>query len=210
MSDEAPRYEISREIAAYARAIIETFPDEFDHLEEARIGYLMTPEEIKIRGRYCAAFVQMPQVQGNAGAILLWALEHTFSFAPDVLMVVSEEYWQEADDTSKVALVYHELCHVKQKESTRGPVFSKDDGRPVLHLIDHDLGEFFDVVGKFGDWDAGIRVFMERLGDKALKLPAGVVKTITQQVDKQLQRGSKKVVQLVPKQTAPKTAGAAK
>lgn len=210
MNDEAPRYSISREIAAYSQAIIETFPEEFSHLEEAHVGYLMTPEEIKIRGRYCAAFVQMPQVQGNAGAILLWALEHTFSFIPDVLMVVSEEYWQEAGDKAKVALIYHELCHIKQKEGNRGPIFSKDDGRPVLQLVDHDLGEFFDVVGKFGDWDAGIRVFMERLGDKTTKLPAGVVKTIISMVDKKLQRGSNKVVHLTPKQTAPKTAGAVK
>ena len=170
--DEEIIYDISLELAAFSKAVRETFEDDFEHLEEASIGYLMTNKELKIRGRLCAAFVTIPNAQGQDRWIYQWALTHRFGFMPDILMVANTEVWEEYSEEARVALVHHELCHIHQKESSRGPVFSKDDGRPELILVDHDLGEFFSVIGKYGEWQAGVRIFKARLKDKSERVDA--------------------------------------
>lgn len=159
--------QISEEVAGYARAVIAHFDDTLDHLSEARIAYLLTDEELKIRGKYAGACVFMPDAQGQNRRVYHWALARIFGDLPDVIMVVQREFWEECDDTAKVALVYHELRHIRQHESSKGPCFSKEDGRPILKLVDHDLGEFNDVARLFGEWEPGLTRFRQELTDQS-------------------------------------------
>lgn len=165
---------ISEEVAKYARAVINHFSDKFDFLEEARIAYLVTDEDLKVRGRCCAACVFFPDAQGQNRRIYHWALTEIFGHLPQVIMLVQEECWQDFDDTARIALIYHELRHLRQKETNKGPSFD-DEGLPVLQMIDHDIGEFDDVARLFGEWEPGLTHFRRELDNNEARVDVGPI-----------------------------------
>lgn len=163
MTDEPRTYTLATQVKAYARAIIETFQDNFDHLNESEIAYVFSGQELKLRGRSCWAICSIPNAQGQDKYIYLWALEHMFGFIPDVMIIVDLIAWEEMAPEQRVAMMYHELRHIYQKESSRGPCFSKETGKPILILKDHEIGEFIDVVEKFGKWDFSLTLMHEAI-----------------------------------------------
>ncbi len=148
------------EIAKYAEAIIATFPDQFEHLEECRIAYLFTDEEIKMQGREKAGYVQAPTAQGKNREIYEWTLKEVFGFVdegydaqvpPDFIMVISEEAWREYSPVRKVMLIFHELCHIVQRiDRNECPMYNEEDGRPIYACYGHDREEFDIVAQLFG------------------------------------------------------------
>lgn len=54
------------------------------------------------------------------------------------------------DDAAFCALIEHELYHLAQKvDKDNQPVFD-EEGRPVLTTRNHDVGEFIEVVRRYG------------------------------------------------------------
>lgn len=178
--NEPKNYERADSLTAYGRAIIETF-EEFSHLLEADIAYLFSQHELRLRGRSCAGITMMPDAQGQSKFLFYWVLEKVFGFIPDVIIIIDQEYWEETTEEARVALMYHELHHIYQKESTKGPCFDKETGKAILILKDHDLGEFHDVAEKFGAWDGTIETFRNRLDDKAGKIDLKPVIALAEQ-----------------------------
>lgn len=163
MQDDEPLYWQAQEVSDLALQVITDHPDSLDHLTDAKIVYLFSREPMTLRGRQAAAICFMPDAQGQNRKVYAWLLETVFFEPVDVMVMVDHEFWQECDQRQKTALVYHELLHIRQKESKNGsPMFSKETGQPVLQLIDHDLGEFFAVAQEFGAWERGLQ-HMQRI-----------------------------------------------
>ena len=150
----------SDEVAAYAQAAIQAFPEHYEHLQECRIAYLVTDEDIRMQGRDKAGFVIMPTAMGQNGKIFDYVLAEFFGFidecrevpvAPDVVMVIGREAWESYSPTRRVCLVCHELIHIAHAETKDGePRYHEDDGRPVFTLIGHDVEEFTTIALMFG------------------------------------------------------------
>lgn len=162
MSSKAPveiteLYYLAEEVRPFIDALIEYFPI-FDHLkDEILISLFFAAEAPKVRGRTAMALVTMPDAQGQNKHVYSWALFMAFGFEPDVVMIIHHESWDTADDYQKLALLYHELRHIYQKTTqSGGPQFSRETGRPIYELRDHQLGLFYDELETFGAWDAAI------------------------------------------------------
>ena len=162
----------SPEIAAYSAATIAVFHDRFEHLEECRIGYLLTDEEIKMQGKVKAGFVTMPTAQGQNRKLYEWSLTQAFDFvdpnydepvAPDAIMVIAAEAWEEYSPEQRTMLVFHELEHIAHATTREGEErYSEEDGRPVYSIVGHDVEEFVSVAETFGTLD-GNRAFAKLL-----------------------------------------------
>ena len=166
-------YYLAEEARPFIEALVEYFPV-FDHLAgEILIALFFAAEVPKVRGRSAMALVTMPDASGQNKHIYSWALFMVFGFEPDVVMIIHKESWDAADDYQKLALLYHELRHIYQKETPKGgPQFSRDTGRPIYELRDHQLGLFFDEMETFGAWDAAIAEAKAML-DKEARLDIG-------------------------------------
>ena len=177
-------YLISRELECFAKAIIQHF-EEFDHLaDDVDIAYLMYEgEPITIRGRQVAAFVTAPDAQGQNKKIYPWVLTHMFGFQPDVIMVADTEQWEAFSDTQKIALVYHELCHIVQKETKAGAPSFDAEGKPSLQLVDHDIGEFNAVIAKFGAWEPGLEYTKLLLDSKSAFDAESILKMVRESMN---------------------------
>lgn len=69
---------------------------------------------------------------------------------PDFLIVFDSASWAGLNETEQEALVFHELCHLYQKETGDGAPAEDKEGRPLLALRFHDY-EFFDTeVRRYG------------------------------------------------------------
>lgn len=65
------------------------------------------------------------------------------------VMEISEDWWSEADDAARAAVVDHELCHM-----------AVDDETGELELRGHDLEEFNAVVARHGLWRDEVTRFL--------------------------------------------------
>ena len=142
-------------VAAHVKA----FPEEFGHLEGALVACLFAADEVELRlqGRQKSAMVVQPQAMGSVSNRLIeWALRGQVG-EHDMLLVVQEWHWRGMNEEQRAALVYHELMHLRQKQTPRGkPMFSKETGRPVLEILGHDIEEFEGTVRHFGAWHEGL------------------------------------------------------
>jgi predicted metallopeptidase len=167
--EEIPKsYEVSTEVAAYAKAVIETWPDEFEHLGEANIAYLLTTQPITIKGSHKTACAMIPNCKGQEGNIFYWALTTILGFTPDAFVIVDKDSWESMKDGKevRVILIHHELLHLPQKESTKGPCFNTDTNRPVLKMRDHEVESFFVEAERFGAWNGRILEFVDLVMQK--------------------------------------------
>jgi ribosomal protein S27AE len=74
-----------------------------------------------------------------------------FGFLPKALITLDANYCSDCSDASFMALVEHELYHLKQKISPNGgPCYDKHTGNAVLQMRGHDVEEFFGVVERYG------------------------------------------------------------
>lgn len=69
----------------------------------------------------------------------------------DVIILVSEDFWNVASDLEKRALVEHELSHIDFTKSGK------------VKLKRHDIEEFLSIVQKYGAWDSTLKQLQQIL-----------------------------------------------
>lgn len=80
-----------------------------------------------------------------------------FGCLPKALITLDATYCSNCSDMDFMALLEHELYHLKQKISPNGgPCFDSQTGNAVLQMRGHDVEEFFGVVKRYGA-NAGVQ-----------------------------------------------------
>lgn len=142
--------------------------DEFVHLREGEPLILILFRHVpKVKaGRAVLGECCMPTVQGSLRSMFEWLMFERFGFYPDFLIILDKEFWDEADDMTREALMFHELMHADQATDQYGaPRFHKETGRPIWGIRGHDIEEFNAVVQRYGAWVPDIRSFVRAAGD---------------------------------------------
>lgn len=137
--------------------------DEHRHFldEEIPVEFLLRVAPKIKAGRQVLGTCMLPTVQGQLKDLFEQLLAQWFGRMPMFLIVLDQEFWMEADDVTRRALLEHEMCHVKQERNKDGdPKFDRD-GNPVFGLVGHDLEEFNYIVRKYGAWKADIAEFLD-------------------------------------------------
>lgn len=172
----------------YLEAVKEVYP-EFAFLAEVEIFLAMTDETITKAGKDILGMVTIPMHQSTASR-LLWAMleDEALGRHPDLYMILDEAWWRDADNESRVALIYHELYHVRQKTNRHGePLYDNETGRPQVKLVGHDVEEFAEVLAKFGDWQGDYARMSEAMSKDAdvasLTKCLGLIKSRLKAVD---------------------------
>lgn len=155
------------ELESLSAAIRQVFTETFEHLDDAKIGYLFTSEEILSKGKLKAGYAIVPTAMGQNRKILNWALDHVFGWLPDALIVVHDEQWEGLSDDQRIALAFHEMRHLSHKHTKAGEPMYTEEGTPVIEIEDHDVEEFLSVAEIFGAWHEGLQVFGKLLQGKA-------------------------------------------
>jgi hypothetical protein len=108
-------------------------------------------------------------VQGEFKDLFCQLLAHWFGRMPQFLIILDQEFWLEADDMTRRALLEHEMCHVRQSLDKNGDPAFDQDGNPKWGIVAHDLEEFNYIVRKYGSWKGDIAAFLEAAGAAAAK-----------------------------------------
>ena len=69
---------------------------------------------------------------------------------PQARIWIYAPYAVKCDDASFCALVEHELYHLAHKHDKNSEPMFDDEGRPVLTKRAHDVGEFIEIVRRYG------------------------------------------------------------
>ena len=133
-------YTRAPEVALIAKQLIEDVPEHQD-LDAAHIEYVWRDQHAKEKGR--AVLGKARKVSGLNGYLInggdLFVIE------------IAEDTWKQLDEKQRIALVDHELCHLR--------VDFDDDGEPKLSLRGHDLEEFAGIVERHGLWASDVAAF---------------------------------------------------
>ena len=136
---------------------------EHQHLvdNEIEIDWLMRNIEKISGGRMVLGSVHEPTCQGQMAPVFEWMLERLLGKLPRFLVILDSAYWEQADDHAREILIFHELCHIRQKLDRYGaPRFDKD-GLPVYGLHGHDVEEFTSVVARYGAHNPDLQQFIK-------------------------------------------------
>lgn len=68
----------------------------------------------------------------------------------DYVIEMWNGFWNSSSDNQKKALLYHELMHIKCKETNRGKI--------IWSIRKHDVEEFVSVIENFGIWNPTLNV----------------------------------------------------
>jgi len=134
---------------------------EHSHLHDARVEFFMMVGTQR-RGRVEIGTAHIPQVQGKLAGLFHWLLENHFQHIPDFLITLDIDFWEEATDIQREALMYHEMSHCVQALDTDGELrFDRETGDPVWEIAPHDIEEFNAVVERYGAWKSDIQGFLD-------------------------------------------------
>ena len=136
---------------------------EHAHLREHDIqfAYLFRNAPKAKGGKVVLGSVHEPTCQGDMRDVFEWMLGRLFGSLPDYVMILDRGFWEGVTPQTREALLYHELCHVKQALDEYGsPRFNRQTGEPIYRLVAHDLEEFNAVVAKYGAWSPDIADFI--------------------------------------------------
>lgn len=128
--------------------------------DEIRVDFLYRVESKLKGGRHVLGMMALPTVQGQFKDLFEQLLCQFFGRMPDFLCILDQEYWLQADQVTREALLEHEMCHVKQEITKTGDLKFDVDGNPVYGLVAHDLEEFNYIVRKYGPWKEDIADFL--------------------------------------------------
>ena len=117
------------------------------------IGFLWAESAFEKQGRVVLGQAEIVQFQASGwkkyrqeAQLIRW-----FGFLPKALITLDARYCSDCSDSSFMALVEHELYHLKQKISPNGgPCYDSHTGHSVLQMRGHDVEEFFGVVQRYG------------------------------------------------------------
>lgn len=128
------------EVQEVAEAVVEEF-GLFD-ASLARVKYLFkSAEKSKFRGQISLAGAKWKHLTGFDYVVEVW-----------------QQFWENASDPERKALMYHELLHVERTETKRGTKWV---------LRDHPVEAFPEEVQQFGTWTPELRQLAEIFGVKA-------------------------------------------
>lgn len=140
--------------------------DEYEHLQDARIGVLWTNAERVKDGLFTLGMAQLYRASGDkwtSGRAAQQIAEWFGDWWPDAdepvphfILTFYAPYVFEANDPSACALFSHELRHCGQKLDPFGlPAFHPVTSEPLYAIQGHDVEEFVSVIEDFGIEAAG-------------------------------------------------------
>lgn len=140
--------------------------EEHQHLveNEITIEYLMAADGVHRAGKQVIGAVHLPTVQGRLKSLFEMLLGDFFGELPDFLMVIDLAWWEEASAIDREALIWHELCHVRQEIDQYGAFKFDQDGNPKYGLREHDVTSFNSEVARYGAWSPDLQQFFEAAG----------------------------------------------
>lgn len=141
--------------------------DEHKHFadEEIAVEFLLRVHPKVKAGRLQLGAVMLPTVQGNLKDLFEQLLAAWFGRMPHFLIVLDQEFWMQADEVTRCALLEHEMMHVKQGRTKDGDLRFDRDGNAVFDIVAHDLEEFNYIVRKYGAWKSDIADFISAAAD---------------------------------------------
>lgn len=136
--------------------------DEHKHFKEDDIAvdFLLRVDPKIKAGQHVLGSIMLPTVQGQLKDLFEQLLASLFGRMPDFLCILDRDFWMEADEVTRMALLEHELCHVKQERTKAGDLRFDMDGNPVYGIVGHDIEEFNYIVRKYGAWKPNIAQFL--------------------------------------------------
>ena len=158
------QYVDAPEVEEVLEQVLETVEDhEWLRTEKATFTCLFRTDDWESKGRIVASKIKKCND------------ELRFFTRTDFLLVVNQYPWQEwqkawvkAGKTGiprqHLALIDHELCHIRWKRDANGVQMRDNNRRPVCMLVDHELEEFSSVVKRHGLWDEDCRTFFGKVG----------------------------------------------
>lgn len=144
-------FTVGREAADIAARLIRD-GDQFGHLMDARILFLLSARVPMLHGSPCDALIAQPRSQGP----LKWLYDSLLAELcegedPDFVVLIDAALWPTWTPEYRERVLYHELRHVVQTEhsETGAPRFDRE-GRPIWRLVPHDAEFFLDEVERYG------------------------------------------------------------
>jgi hypothetical protein len=77
----------------------------------------------------------------------------------DFVILLSKDFWRDASEKQRTALIDHELMHGAVKYDADGEPVIDERGRQVFRTRRHDLEEFSEVVGRHGLYKRDLETF---------------------------------------------------
>ncbi len=143
-----------------ARLVVD---EEHEHLADAdvvSIAYLMRHAPLDRGGKRVLGAVHVPGVQGKLSDLFDQLLVDMLGSMPDFLVILDAEWWAEASEREREALLWHELAHIKPAVDKFGAPRLDRDGVPVMRLVEHDVAAFRSEVARYGAWSPDLQEFL--------------------------------------------------
>lgn len=160
--DNPAAFALAHDPAVLAARVLR-LPEHANLLEnEVHIGYVFrgTPKEKGGKTELGSVHVVRSMFQGGFKDMALQMLETFLGHLPEFLVVLDAQWWTQASDRQREALIFHELCHIKQKLDQYGAPRFDRDGNPVFGIVEHDITAFNDEVARYGAWTPSIQQFL--------------------------------------------------
>lgn len=119
---------------------------------DRKLALLMKSGDLKLRGQAVAGLAALPDAQGAMKPLFAWMLEEMLGYSPDWLIILSADWWEDAKDIDREALVFHECMHCGQLKDKYGDDRFNAMGEPMVGILPHDTEEFHSVVRRYGAW----------------------------------------------------------
>ncbi len=144
----------------YAARLLED--PEHSHIKDAELAlaFLMRVEPKEKGGKRVLGAVHVPAVQGQLSDLFDQMLYSWFGVMPDFLVVLDAQWWADASEDERNALLWHELSHIKPAMDRYGAPRLTRDGLPVFKLVEHDVAAFRSEVARYGAWSQDLREFI--------------------------------------------------
>lgn len=129
-------------------------------LGQARIAVFMRTEAHIRGGKQTLGMMALPRWQGALAGLATYLLEAYIGEATDFIMVLDQEWWNEAAPRDREALVFHELMHAMHALDKDGERRFTPEGLPAWAIREHDVTAFNAEVRRYGAWSADIQTFL--------------------------------------------------
>ncbi|RVT91454.1 hypothetical protein EOD42_22625 [Rhodovarius crocodyli] len=146
--------------------------EDFDTLRIAKPDILVLMRHVpKLRGgKRELGSMGLPGFQGAYAQLGMWLLEEFHGSIPAFILTLDAEFWEEASERQREALIFHELMHCMQALDKDGEPRFDAEGLPVWAIRPHDIEEFNEVVRRYGAWLPDVKAFIsaatERRNDR--------------------------------------------
>lgn len=167
----ADTFTLLEDAAAIAAYLVRDDPAaRFPFVVQARIGFVLQQPMLTLHGDPCDAYIARATVQGPHR--LLWQVlaaqltDPTERWPVDFFVYVDAAAWARRGFEEEIgpsgfpilreALIYHELCHLRQLVTADGTPRFGDDGRAMLALTRHTYECFQDEIVRYGPTTLGL------------------------------------------------------